>query len=833
MWGSLMTRVVGNTPAVVRPTDEQQQIINHDSGPALVFAVAGAGKTTTMVRRIERLVRERIFKPERILATSFSKATVNDLKKALSAFPHASTVQVKTLHGLAYQILRDAQKLKLGPELKLLEDVEAAPHTILNGALNLARSSRASFLAELDSLDREDFFAYVGGCKATLAFTRERYRELPHGSMATEAEPPSTLSWYLGLFNLFEKVRLDMGVLTFDDLVPEAWARLMQYPALAKRYQDLYDAVLVDEFQDTNLSQVELLDILVRGHKNVMVCGDDDQGIFGFRKASNSFILGFAKRYGAVSYRISDNFRCFAEHTILANHVILRNKVRAPKQLSPVRGFGGDTVIASHESADEMGARIAQNIRNAIDQGLGADQVAVLVRLYAETGAVETALIEEGIPYRIVGNVPFYDRPENTLLLKYLQLALVERRAASGPMSAADKEQLSEVWWDVLRTPKRYVRRDAADTLLRDMLIHGTPPSVALLTAGGMSGFSGPKLVALGQTLTWLIEAINKGASAYALLLELETRLEYKKFLLENSGFVETGQGKAQNVEAFIEYARGKGDASSLLAQIERARTAHNGSRGSQVVISSIFRAKGLEWPHVIVPAVNYGHIPAAGNDTDLSEERRLFYVALTRTKATLELHVVKGRPPSIFMEGLSSLRNAAQASREAFSTPLDQWGASEAIAVADVYRYLDRYVEVWSGIEEAEQHLLAQWVLAANKAWGMKSTPPLPHPLERRLSQLASPNEAKVTACAQMLGVQHRLDKQAPPKRTTNQRRSYNFEIDGRLERGTKVWHKLHGNGKVVSTSSEAIGEIVEVAFDKGRAAKFVAEVARLEILV
>ncbi len=98
-----MTRVMGNTPAVVRPTGEQQRIIDHDSGPALVFAVAGAGKTTTMVRRIERLVRERIFKPQRMLATSFSKATVNDLKKALSAFPHAATVQVKTLHGLAYQ----------------------------------------------------------------------------------------------------------------------------------------------------------------------------------------------------------------------------------------------------------------------------------------------------------------------------------------------------------------------------------------------------------------------------------------------------------------------------------------------------------------------------------------------------------------------------------------------------------------------------------------------------------------------------------------------------------------------------------------------------------
>jgi len=816
---------------VVRLTGEQQSIVDHDLGPALVFAVAGAGKTTTMVRRIERLVRERVFKPERILATSFSKATVTDLKRALSTFPHANAVHVKTLHGLAYQILRDAQKLKLGPVLKLPEDVETAPHAILNGALTLARSSRAPFLAELDSLDREDFFAYVGGCKATLAFTRMRYKELPQGTMASVAEPPSTLAWYLGLFEFYEQVRLDMGVLTFDDLVPEAWVRLVLYPSLAKRYQSLYDAVLVDEFQDTNLSQVELLDVLVSGHKNVMVCGDDDQGIFGFRKASNSFILNFAKRYGATTYRISDNFRCYAEHTILANHVIQRNRVRAPKQLSPVRGFGGETIIASHDSADEMGVQIAENVRSAIDGGLRADQIAVLVRLYAETGAVETALIAEGIPYKIVGNVPFYDRPENTLLLKYLQVALIERRAADGPISAADKAQLSEIWWDVVRTPKRYVRRDAADALLRDILVQGTPPSVALLTAGGVSGYAGPKLVALGQTLAWLAEAIAKGTSAYALLLELESRLEYKKFLLENSGFVETGQGKAQNVEAFTEYARGKGDAASLLTQIEQARAAHNGTRGVQVVISSIFRAKGLEWPHVIVPAVNYGHIPAGGNDTDLSEERRLFYVALTRTKATLELHVVKNRPPSIFMEGLGNLRKAAQASREAFAKPLDQWGAAEAVAVVEVYRYLDRYVDVWSGIEASQQRHLAQWMLAANLAWEKKSLPPLPRELERRLTHLTKPDEAKVEACARKLGVLHKLRDNTSPVED-GQRRRYDPKQDGRLARGTRVWHKLHGSGKVTGVSNESIGEVVEVAFNKGRNAKFIAELAVLEIV-
>jgi len=148
---------------------------------------------------------------------------------------------------------------------------------------------------------------------------------------------------------------------------------------------------------------------------------------------------------------------------------------------------------------------------------------------------------------------------------------------------------------------------------------------------------------------------------------------------------------------------------------------------------------------------------------------------------------------------------------------------------VVEAYRYLERYVDVWSGIEPGEQQRLAEWVLAANKAWGMKSTPPLPRDLERRLARLATPDEALVEVCARKLGVQHRLSKQAPPGPATNQRRPYDPRLDGQLAPGTRVWHKLHGSGRVTRTGVEKVGE---VAFDKGRTAEFVAELAGLEIL-
>jgi DNA helicase II / ATP-dependent DNA helicase PcrA len=286
---------------------------------------------------------------------------------------------------------------------------------------------------------------------------------------------------------------------------------------------------------------VALLDILVARHENYLVCGDDDQAIYGFRKASNTFILEFARRYGAKTYVISDNFRCFAEHTILANHLITRNKARAKKQLSPARGFGGDTVLAIHETSEAMGREIAGNISEAISAGTNPADIAVLVRLYAETGVIENALIEQGVPYKIVGNVPFYERPENQLLVKYLRLALLERRIAAGERGATINTELSELWWDVLRTPRRYVRRETSDALLRQVMM-GTPPSVALMTTSGSSRYASQKVVALGQTLAWLTEGgTSSKMSAHAVLFELERRLDYKRFLLDNSGFTETG----------------------------------------------------------------------------------------------------------------------------------------------------------------------------------------------------------------------------------------------------------------------------------------------------
>ena len=160
-------------------TDQQQAVVDHPLGPALVFAVAGAGKTTAMVHRIERLVREGVFAPDRILATSFGTANVDDLKRALRAWPHCRPVDVRTLHSLGYDLVRRAIErgyLKLKPAV-----IDA--ERVLNAMLVEARRQSAPFVRELDGFDRRDFLDYVGGCKGTLAYADLTQAALPASAL--------------------------------------------------------------------------------------------------------------------------------------------------------------------------------------------------------------------------------------------------------------------------------------------------------------------------------------------------------------------------------------------------------------------------------------------------------------------------------------------------------------------------------------------------------------------------------------------------------------------------------------------------------------------------
>lgn len=696
-------------------TDQQQFVVDHPLGPALVFAVAGAGKTTAMVHRIERLVRDDVFAPDRILATSFGVANVDDLKRSLRAWPHCRTIDVRTLHSLGYDLVRRA--IERG-YLHLQAEVIDADR-VLNAMLVEARRQSVPFVRELDGFDRRDLLDYISGCKGTLAYADLAPAALPAPALAIASQadaPDGKLAWYLDAYRLFEHVRRQHGWLTFDDMLLTGWSVLVTRPDLLTEAQQRYACVLVDEFQDVNLAQSEILDLITQPHRNYMAIGDDDQTIYEWRNASPQFILDFPQRYRARTYLISDNFRCPAAPLMLANALIAHNRQRQPKRLSLTRGFEGEATVLMLDSVAEQARHIVDRIVAIHQSGAALNDFAVLVRLNAQTPYLEQQLIARGLPYRV--SQPFYARAEIITLINYCRLAWGERHIRSGRLfTKSQLQQFNDAWADVCNRPKRYVTRELREQIARAVPALQQPLSVILQQAA----FSVEReslsedLEELAEVIEWLSTQLDQPAQA--VLRELDTRLDYQDFLRDNSGFPQTGEGRALSVSAFSEYAHERGSVLDFLQHIRQLANQKIGQAASDgqdaVTLSTIHQAKGLEWPFVFVPDCNQGTLPfTSERGSNLEEERRLFYVAVTRTKRQLTISAIKSAEPSQFLQeaAYASTLNAAHFINQLLAREPHTWQADEAAAFLRhiVDYHLERYFQVWWTITRERQLAIA-----------------------------------------------------------------------------------------------------------------------------
>lgn len=717
-------------------TDQQQQIVAHDHGPALVFAVAGAGKTTAMVHRVERLVRERIFAPQKILVSSFNKAAVDDLGRALAAWPHCRQVARLTLHALGYKIVRYAADRGRLP--RLAQDalkVSGEERQLLWAARDLARQRGLVAPGELDALDEQDLLDFIGACKGNLLYADLAAANLPSAALtvAQQAEAPPNLPWYLDLYRLHEEVRRERGWLTFDDMLMLGWEALIRHPDMLAAWQRSYDVVLVDEFQDVNLAQAETLDLLTRPHDNYMAIGDDDQTIYGFRGASMGFFRDFGRRYQAAIYEMTDNFRCQASQVVLANRVIAQNKARHPKTLVVTQGFGGVTLLRRTPDSAAMGRKIVEDVAAAQAAGFAGAQIAVLVRLTAQTPPIEQALIAAGIPYRVAGEEPFFRRREIVELLRYVELAGYDAILRAGlRLDSAAAEQFTVCWRSLYNRPKRYLNRQFLQETTAAVLRQGQPLSEVLVElTDKVAERLADSLHDLAGLLIWLTEAQTQ-LPAEVLLRELDWRLGYQDFLIGNSGFAETGASKAANVAAFIQYACGKGTLAELqthLMELEAELRELEAGDPRAIDIRTIHKAKGLEWPVVLIPNGNASIFPL-GNTSDVEEERRLLYVAITRAKQRLYLYATSGGDaqlsPFLVAAGVDATLGRAEEVRRLLAADPLKWTAAEALSLLTFPREYGQarfFTTWWSAPPEVRRRVagrllaFAQAVAARNAA--------------------------------------------------------------------------------------------------------------------
>jgi DNA helicase-2/ATP-dependent DNA helicase PcrA len=781
-------------------TEEQQAIVAHNHGPALVFAVAGAGKTTAMTHRIERLIRENIFPAASILATSFSKASVKDIKTALGSWPHCERVQVQTLHAVGWGILKMAQRRGLGQELNLSQEDEASDSQLLGRVLGQAWREKAAFAAELDALDRPDFLTYVGVMKANLLYPDPASLKLPQAALAQvgQAPAPPGFTWYPALYALYERVRVQEHILTFDDMLLSAWECLHRFPEVLADARRRFGCVLVDEFQDVNRVQSEILDLLTFPHRNYMAIGDDDQTIYEWRGADPGFILNFSHRYGASKYFIHDNFRSHAAPLALANKVIARNRRREPKSLSLTRGFGGRLEVHEEMSPESQGKHLASLVQETLDSGRAPGEIAVLVRLYAQTPPLEQGLLEANIPYRVVGSSPFYARPEVKTLLDYVRLTRMD-------------DGWEACWATVANKPARYFSRVFCDEITRSVRRGVSLPNALMAAAKDAPAHQAARLGDLAETLHWLRGALDT-LPAGAALAQLDKKIGYVDFLRRSSGFPETGLARAANVEAFLRYAHGAAHLTALLSHLEALAAAGVGlnrdSAGS-IALLTVFRAKGLQWPVVFVPDCNQGIFPYGGPD-ELEEERRLFYVALTRTQSDLHLHLVKTELPSQFLieaDWKNTLADVQTLSAALARSPAE-WRTAETLAVtrSAVRLDLSRYFSNWHtpGDSQAAAAVVHQLFAAAqdqglDTALGLSAAHLAPWP----------PAFLPTSDASTFSDLAEYVPALPPPAAPLNPKT---------LKIGGRVQHSQHGVGTILAIRGDRLSPRLEIQFSRGK---------------
>lgn len=686
-------------------TPEQQRIVTHGDGHALVFAVAGSGKTTTLVGRVRHLVTQRGVRPTRILTTTFTREAGRSLREKLAQHPECAGVETLTLHALATRIVDRARTMGL-TDLVIGEE---------HFSQRLFSEARKQLLAELAEGEREvasrlrqmafkDFDTYLGIQKGNLRLPYVPH-DLPPEAAALVSPPEGGPDLYARVYGRHDELRRREAKLDFDDLIVAAWALLSRFPALRQDICAQWDYVSVDEFQDVNLAQSEMMHLVAADCRSYMAIGDDDQTIYQWRGAHPRFILGFTQRYGAHEYTLPANFRCPLGVIALSDRVIARNRVRAPKRLRATREGSG---VHVHPPRAGEAAHVALQ---ALREGREPDDIVILLRTYAQSAEIEQVLLEERVPYRLIGAAPFYRRAEVTTLTAYIELALADLDVLAGrPLTTERRERVQAHWKSVANRPSRYLRLADIERIAREAWRGGRTLAATLETFAEAQPAHVAKPTALLATwLGFLTEDLGT-TPGRDVLLDFVGAIGYRDYLISTAPTTEFGQERAGMVDALAEMAqtRSLGELVTHLAQLheqvryEETLRQRTDQEEPRLTIMTAFRAKGLEWPVVIIPdctAAIYSTKPHP-DPAASEEERRVFYVAMTRARQELHLIVGEDDDTTRFLEDVGYDRVVHQHDRLAglLARQPHSWSAADTLEAAEVLgRYEhEAFVQRW-----------------------------------------------------------------------------------------------------------------------------------------
>ena len=610
-------------------TEAQRQAITHPDGPLLVLAGAGSGKTRVITRRIAHLVAAGVPGHD-ILAITFTNKAANEMKERVEKLLGASAnrgIWLSTFHSMCARMLRHHAD-KLG---------RTNAFSIYDTSDTMSVIKRVMKGLELSASD------FPPGAIARVVSTLKNQLVIPE-EYASRAEGPFQKA-VANVYTGYERALAANNALDFDDLLVKVVALFRKAPEVRERYAHRFRHLLIDEYQDTNHAQYVIAKALASEHRNICVTGDPDQSIYGWRGADLSNILNFEQDYpDATIIKLEQNYRSTKLILTAANHLIEHNRQRKSKELRTDNPEGAPLRVMVAEDETSEARIIARDIALKAASGASYDDVAVFYRTNAQSRSIETALREAAIPHIVVAGVSFYERREVKDIVAYLRIIA----------NPADDESLERI----INVPSRGLGDTSREKLRAEARMRGVHLLDVLLCAGETS--LSAKQKAGAQDLARVVRAVAGArdqpvAEQVKLLLAQARYFEYLRSSFTDAddrirNCMELASLAAQYDSRSGETEpRNESDATNdvplggmagFLETITLVSDQDELDKGQGVVkLMTLHTAKGLEFPVVYVTGLEEGLLPLQGDDDrDREEERRLFFVGLTRAKKEIVL---------------------------------------------------------------------------------------------------------------------------------------------------------------------------------------------------
>ena len=589
--------------------DAQREAARHIDGAMLILAGAGSGKTLTITTRLAYLIGEVGIDPLNTLTLTFTNKAATQMKlRALnlirSSQPSANPL-LCTFHkfGLLFLKLyiRELNRannfviIDIDDKKKIIKEFENSIAT--NIVSNEISRYKNMLLSPEEIISSSVIPAFIGG--------RANYEKIAKAYKSYEE--------YLAANNLVD----------FDDLLCLTYRILDSNPALCNQISNRYKYITIDEYQDTNELQYKLLRKLCVAHENVVVVGDDDQSIYGWRGAKIENILNFKDQFSSVKVvRLEENYRSSSNILNAANELIDHNRNRLGKKLISTKKDNKDIEILQNSDEESEAKIISARIAKLINDGEHPTQIAILYRINALSRALEEGLIANGVPYKIVGGIKFYERAEIKDIISYLRLIL-------NPHDDFSLER-------IINRPKRGLGKVGFNKLSEFAFNNKISLYEAILRMD--EGLLGKKVFTALNELARDIAELRE-VEPKDLVFELENKFGLKEFYKQSP----EGDDRLLNIDEFYGSINQKIENNpdfSLEEFLNDITLQSDQDRISEDAISimSVHASKGLEFEHVFIIGLEEGFFPLISDECDIEEERRLGYVAITRAKSDLVL---------------------------------------------------------------------------------------------------------------------------------------------------------------------------------------------------